>query len=231
MQSPDTTNKIIGVSAATWAADGNQRCLTCNAQTTCTGLNIGATLTWGGFARASGDVNIRGLLEGPAQTAGKPNFGIYRDAVNDRLVCTVTNVSDTEVAANGATSGWANDNAFHQVLCEFNDSTDLLQPYINTATSGSAASVTSMRTVSGSPGRPDFYIGYESGVGPFAWQGQFDEAFIYSGILSATSKCRICSCGVDGTLCSCSGASFVSTGRNSSCGSCSLPANCSASTP
>jgi Concanavalin A-like lectin/glucanases superfamily len=64
------------------------------------------------------------------------------------------------------------------------------------------------------------------------WQGQFDEAACFGNALSAEAICRICSCGIRGEQCTCSGTSFASTGRNATlCGSCALPADCSAGTP
>jgi hypothetical protein len=64
------------------------------------------------------------------------------------------------------------------------------------------------------------------------WAGQLDECFLSGQLLSAAAVCRICSCGVRGELCACSGTAFTVTGRNASaCGACTLPADCSASTP
>jgi len=64
------------------------------------------------------------------------------------------------------------------------------------------------------------------------FQGQIDECFFYAGSLSAAAACRICSCGISGALCACSGAAFTATGRNvSACNSCPLPAACNAATP
>lgn len=63
-------------------------------------------------------------------------------------------------------------------------------------------------------------------------RGEVDEIACWSQALSATSLCRICSCGVRGEQCACSGASFTNTGRNASgCSACTLPADCSAAAP
>jgi len=62
--------------------------------------------------------------------------------------------------------------------------------------------------------------------------GQFDEAVVATQAWAGTTVCRICSCGVRGELCTCNGAAFVTVGRNAtSCGSCTLPSNCSVATP
>ena len=66
----------------------------------------------------------------------------------------------------------------------------------------------------------------------FDFFGLLDECFLTGTQLSAISVCRICSCGIRGEQCACSGTAFTSTGRNATaCGSCTLPADCSATTP
>jgi hypothetical protein len=65
----------------------------------------------------------------------------------------------------------------------------------------------------------------------YVW-GQVDECFVTNVALSAASVCRICSCGLDGALCTCNGTAFTTTGRNATaCGACTLPADCSAAAP
>jgi len=77
-------------------------------------------------------------------------------------------------------------------------------------------------------GGTEFALGANSGSASMI--GQLDEAACYTGALSPAAVCRICSCGVRGEQCTCSGATFTSTGRNAgACGSCALPADCSAS--
>jgi hypothetical protein len=65
----------------------------------------------------------------------------------------------------------------------------------------------------------------------FIFTGLIDECWVANTLLAATSICRICSCGVRGEQCTCSGASYAVAGRNATaCGSCTLPA-CNAATP
>jgi Concanavalin A-like lectin/glucanases superfamily len=68
-------------------------------------------------------------------------------------------------------------------------------------------------------------------LSPFG--GQIDECFTdtgwsdtsaSNGVMDPQALCRICSCGVNGAACTCSGASYTNSGRNVSCGSCTLPA-------
>lgn len=65
----------------------------------------------------------------------------------------------------------------------------------------------------------------------FNFTGLLDECFITGSTLSAASVCRICSCGIRGEQCGCSGTAYATSGRNAAaCGSCALPA-CNAATP
>src|SRR5262249_7990532 len=67
-----------------------------------------------------------------------------------------------------------------------------------------------------------FYLGENS-----SWSGLLDECFFANLELAAASVCRICSCGLRGELCTCTGTAYASTGRNAtSCNSCTLPADC-----
>lgn len=69
-------------------------------------------------------------------------------------------------------------------------------------------------------------------VGSGSYAGQIDELWCAGSVLSDAAICRICSCGVRGEQCTCTGSSFATTGRNASaCSSCTLPALCNAPTP
>lgn len=58
-----------------------------------------------------------------------------------------------------------------------------------------------------------------------------DEVWCAGAALANTSICRICSCGIKGEQCTCSGTTYTSSGRNAAyCGSCTLPA-CNTPTP
>jgi hypothetical protein len=64
------------------------------------------------------------------------------------------------------------------------------------------------------------------------YTGLLDECVFDDLPWAAASVCRICSCGIRGEQCTCSGTAFASTGRNATaCGSCTLPADCSAAAP
>jgi len=86
--------------------------------------------------------------------------------------------------------------------------------------------------IPGSPGTTTAAFTVSDPANAFSCPGQLDECFITNTELSAAAICRICSCGVRGEQCACNGTAFTSTGRNASlCGSCSLPADCSAAAP
>jgi hypothetical protein len=72
----------------------------------------------------------------------------------------------------------------------------------------------------------DFRIGSGANKGDF--YGYADECFVYKGVLSARDVCRICSCGIDGSLCTCSmDNNWTNRGRwETDCGNCSLPTSC-----
>lgn len=72
----------------------------------------------------------------------------------------------------------------------------------------------------------NFKIGSSGNAGDF--YGYVDECFVYRGVLSNRDACRICSCGVDGSLCTCSGDNnWVNKGRwDTDCGDCPLPTSC-----
>jgi len=79
------------------------------------------------------------------------------------------------------------------------------------------------------PGSQPFVIG---GQGVNSFDGQLDEAACINAVLPDADLCRICSCGIDGARCSCTGTAWNVTGRNAaSCGSCTLPASCTQATP
>jgi len=90
---------------------------------------------------------------------------------------------------------------------------------------GAQAAQVAMSTTAAARNAP-FYLGDNS-----AFLGLLDECWVGNVLLSAASVCRICSCGIRGEQCACSGTSYTNSGRNAaSCGSCTLPA-CNAATP
>jgi len=85
-------------------------------------------------------------------------------------------------------------------------------------------------TVTAPPGTQTFKAGGQI----TGFDGQIDELACASRVLTAQQVCRICSCGINGSGCSCNTgtpANYTSTGRNTTyCGSCTLPV-CNAAAP
>jgi len=122
-------------------------------------------------------------------------------------------------------AGTGADNTFSHVVG--NIWPDRLQLFVN----GTQRDTDQMGTNYWTPDTGDWFFVGNNPQDARTFKGQIDECFLYVGTLSPASTCRICSCGVDGALCTCTGTVFTSSGRDASaCGSCSLPA-CNAATP
>jgi hypothetical protein len=114
----------------------------------------------------------------------------------------------------------------HLAFTWANDADDDIEYYVNGESVGTAGSLTSTPTV-GSNG--SFTLGGRNSSVDV--DGDMDEIGIIDAELTAAQICRICSCGIDGSECVCSGSSYSDSGRNSSnCGSCTLP-DCDAAAP
>lgn len=223
----DTTNFVIGTASCSFNSGGFSG-LTNSADTE---LFPGTTLSWGCFARATADTIFMVFLSGHGTgTQGGDNYRAARSSAADRAATRMgTGVLGTGTDANGTDNAWDNTQDWHHVGGVFDDSADTLQTYFDGATSGSAATVTAMATASSGQGST-FKLSFGND-GSQVFTGMLDECFVYSGVLDATDWCKMCSCGIDGSLCTCAGASYNTSGRNTTdCGSCTLP-DCNASTP
>jgi len=116
-------------------------------------------------------------------------------------------------------------NAWTHSVVTFDGTT--LAIYINGVFSASVA----VPGYQGPPGPDPFILNDAAPAGTY-FAGLLDEVACGKPLLSAASICRICSCGLRGEQCTCTGTAFATTGRNASaCGSCTLPADCTAATP
>jgi hypothetical protein len=114
---------------------------------------------------------------------------------------------------------------FVHSVCTFSNTAAEIQTWVNGAASAGATTLTDVAAPSGAFQLSTDSVGNE-------WNGQLDECFVTNIALSALEICRICSCGIDGSLCACSGSAYTSNGRHASdCGSCLLPAACDAAPP
>jgi hypothetical protein len=190
---------------------------------------ITAGLSWGCWARET-DINndslTVGVFGGWANTGGG-GYGIDWIDANNSYRALVRNAAGTfrfaGVNPNSAQGTWVH------VVGAIPPANDTLYLFINGVQIQAQTGTAPLYDPASAAG---FYeVG---GLGAYGrlFQGNLDECFVAPKVLAAASVCRICSCGIRGELCTCSGTAFLSTGRNATaCGSCSLPANCSAASP
>ena len=218
----DTTNKVIGTASASFDGVTATDTLSCLFANCGSALNLAGSASWGCFIKQTGDL---GIYERFAGTLASTLFewGFFGKTTN-AFTCRAVNSGNTSLETSSNNSKAGDDGNFHAAGCSFDDATDFITLYQdgvfgNNSTLGAFA----MQSVASGLG--------EIGGANALFAGNEDECYLYSGVLTAADFCRICSCGVDGSLCTCSGTSYVTSGRNSaSCGSCTLP-SCNAATP
>jgi hypothetical protein len=204
-----TTNKVEGVAAATFTD-----ATTYLAVTAAPLSNLISPLSVGCWSRPTTSPAL-GFFAGRWGTHG---YLLDQEGTNFRFYIRVS-------SSNAQTSGggFPSINTYHHAVGTYNHPTITL--YVDGVFSGSATSPSPLPTEAVA-----FQLATSNGA--FQYAGQLDECFITNTALSAAAVCRICSCGLRGEQCICTGASYTSTGRNATaCGACTLPTNCSAATP
>ncbi|HSS55492.1 MAG TPA: LamG domain-containing protein [Gaiellales bacterium] len=218
----DPTNKVQG--AASFLADNNSKVRRAPANAIAA---PSPPFTVGCWARPT---DPSGTFDS-AEVIGSHDFSVggyvldWTDATN-RYGFLVCNGTGCTTATSGVATGA--DNAWRHVVGVFANATTI-RAYVSGAPVGADTTVPGGGYV---PNTDDWFeIGGVSAGTSFT--GQIDECFVDNAALSAAAVCRICSCGLDGALCTCSGAAYVGTGRNASaCGSCTLSAvACTATAP
>ena len=225
----DTTNFVVGTAAAKGDGSTASNVMSCPFATCGSNLNIHTSMSWGAFLRATSDVTASAMQYAGKATNNQLSWGLGRDLVNDQFTCRLIDASNVDKTQASSFNKFPI-NTFISGICVFDDPNNQLTNYADNASS-TGSGVNDMKSVTS--GSMVFLANSSSGDTPTVWPGQVDEAFVCGGILSATDICRICSCGVNGTLCSCSNAvpgNYANPGRNTSCGSCTLP-NCNAVGP
>jgi hypothetical protein len=196
----DTTNKIQGVAAAKFIDNSTYLSVTAAAIS-----NLVSPLSVGCWIRPTASPSL-GFFLGRWGTHG---FLLDQEGTNARFYI---RVSSTNYQTSGGAFGGIN--AFHHVVGTYAHPSMIV--YTDGQNTGTATAGAALPTES-----VQFQLGTSNAGFPYA--GQLDECFIASGALAPTQVCRICSCGLDGSLCTCSGASYTSSGRNASnCGSCTM---------
>lgn len=206
----DTTNKQQGTASAS-DTESTANYLDC-ANATCDEIMLSDSFTVGGWLRPSSSGGGSGYLLRAGNGTTGYQAGI--DENNDALDCVVQ--TTTQSSANSTLT----DDAWNHVACRWDNATDEIQPFIDGAASGSPGTQTTMTAWTSTA------IAFGSTSNPL--YGNIDEMFVIGQALSDAEICYICSCGIDNEqACACSGTSFASTGRRvSSCGSCTMPADC-----
>lgn len=209
----DTTNFIEGAASA-YFETGAVDYLECTRET-CDELTFIQPISfgcWAGDDQAQGN-NGRVIHNEDNTGNGWSLFHLRFGSPNYNYNC---NVGDGQT--NGDTG--SGDEELNHVVCTYaNDADDEINLYFNGEVDATPATTTDNTAITVSEG--DFSISDNSGA--WDWYGSIDECFVIDVELTASQVCRICSCGIDGSECSCSGSTYVDAGRNAShCGECTM---------
>lgn len=154
-------------------------------------------------------------------------YSLDRGITNNSVRCTVGDAGGA-VTAESATNAVQTLDTWYHATCQYDNTANAIQVYVDGATSGSSATQDDIAADTAA-----FNLGRSVG-GSSPWSGLLDECFVTSSVLTSAQICRICSCQIDGSLCRCdpdSPTAYSDSGRNTSeCGSCSLP-SCNAAAP
>jgi hypothetical protein len=196
--------------------------LSCNSSTTCEEFDTvtADSLTMGCWVNVDAKATQRFILRGAS-----PNHYILTNGPTpDDARCIIGDGTDA-VTADSDDDVLETGDGFVHVVCQYDNAANSIQMYIDGAANGSAATQESLSNSSGS----DFTISTGSASTDIA--GRVDECFIIHDVLTAAEICRICSCGIDGTLCTCNGTAYTDDGRRTTdCGSCDA-GDCNAAAP
>ncbi len=170
---------------------------------------------------------------GPLMNAfAADNGGWYlasaQNGAHDGLDFGVGSSGPTAVAASTA-SGALPLNTWTHVVGRFDNVAERTSAiFVNGKPGGGAASPLSDF---GESAPSSFHMSEATGGAYFYnWEGSLDECFVSNHVLTDGQICKICSCGVDGSLCKCDPESpdeYKVTGRNlDNCGACALSEPC-----
>jgi hypothetical protein len=195
----------------------------------CTDANCGAVLntastmsiSYGCWVRPSGNPANTTITIMDHLTS---NAGYRLQATGDVLAltasiqCTINSTSATKATDGNDLSTWQGQ--WQHFVCSFDDTANTLTAYSNASSSATAAPTSIGSAI------VDFSIGGTAALNNTA--GNIDECFVYRGTaLSSASVCRICSCGIDGSLCTYNPSTneWINKGRNNLCNNCTMPSN------
>lgn len=212
------------------AADvGNGACLALATELTGSG---GSSFSWALWHKPADSTSGRRIFSlGDGGTGGG---GCRIERADTERIVTRCRTSSADVTLTSDNNACPN-SAWCHIAVTYDVSTNALRQYLNgvlNPASGQPATVTGGIAT---PLTTEFVrIGYNASSATDV-SGHVDEIGLdFDVVYTAQQACRLCSCGWDGSLCSCSSgtpANYIDSGRNAaSCGSCTLPA-CNASAP
>jgi hypothetical protein len=212
----ETADKMEGSASCNFSDSPAMELYTQNADAALRSPAIANGLSWGCWARdtpngsSTSPDGLLGSYSGP-DSAG---YAIdYQSSTTSWRAWTYNGASQVIASASGAQSTWTH------VVGTLTGTNDLLTLYLN----GAQAAQTPHPSPSYQNSDKYVTVGQVEIAGDVGFTGNADECFVANRTLTAGDVCKICSCGVDGLLCTCSGASYNSTGRNATdCGNCDL---------
>jgi len=213
----DGTNYKEGTYSAHFT-ESDSDTLNCNHSTTCTGLDISPSQSFLAWVRLDNTAENLGFIDTLAASSGF-EF-IFGGSSSNSFECKVGDGADN-VTATGSVNQSAT--TWYHAACVMDGSGNSIQIYTDGGTDGSAVTQQGV----GNIGESIFELAQDDGN---LLDGNLDEVAVIDQALSAAEVCHICSCGVDGSLCTATGTSpscsYDDTGRNATdCSSCTLPAD------
>lgn len=205
--STDTTNFMQGSGSLAITTAGS------NAGDT---VNIGSDMTMGCWYRPTGyNFGNQFLLFGDNGGGGTITAAL-RLTSGGLLDCSNVASSYTATSTSVATL-----NTWTHLVCRSDSGTNKIEAFVNATNEGNVTGTMNL-------GLRDLAINHRSNA-LLRGAGSLDECFVKDGALTDAQICHICSCGIDGSLCTCDSGTYTEKGRNATyCGSCTLPTTCGA---
>lgn len=206
----DGVNYIEGTYSAHFTeADPDH--LYCN-KATCTDVVFSGSVSVLGWFRKDNDTEHFTLWD-----SSNTYTGLVARALIGNNDCKVGDGADWGNTASGSADPTLE--TWYHYACVHDATASTVQNYLNGKTDGSSATqqsmVASTKTYQEMGRTSSIYL-----------DGNLDEWAIVDQALSPEELCHICSCQIDGSLCSCSGGVYSDLGRNATyCQSCDLPAD------
>lgn len=224
-----TTEKRLGQNSLQLSGTGQYgSCALSGGSDPCEEFDLGGpatSFTVGCFARVDTDTDH--AIISKAVSGSLSHWRLGRASASDSLFFEVRDTGGTQRTHTQV--GYPITTWIH-AMGEFDNTGNVVRASVNGLNSASAAIATDATQGTGTV----FNLGRNAATLAGLVDGNLDECFAWAGLFTATQKCRIASCGLSGTACSCLASDptlYVDTGYNGSIGAgCTLPV-CNASAP